>query len=308
MKFEENLQFLRKRAGMTQEQLAEALDVTRQSVSKWESGAGFPELEKLLRLSELFQIDMDTLLKGDAMQSMAEDVHGYDAHKELFGKMISGGVALIIGGFGLMSILEGFGVSERLSFVLLMLCIVAAVSGFIIAGLRGEQFEKAHPYIQPFYSAQELEGFQRKYPTYIVCGIALCFAAILWWVLLDDVLYEDALSGIGLFFVAGGVGLLIRGGLLEEKYNIARYNREHTPEYLMDEERVENCCGIIMLVAAALFLVVLFALLAMSGGDYWEYRRWIGLSAAAIFSVGGILCGIVSLYVHRKSADQDKDA
>lgn len=307
MKFEENLQFLRKRAGMTQEQLAEALDVTRQSVSKWESGAGFPEIEKLLRLSELFQIDIDTLLKGNAVQSMAEDIHGYDAHKELFGKMVSGGVSLIIGGVGLMAVLEGCGVSERLSFALLMVCIVVAVSGFIIAGLRSEQFEKAHPYIQAFYSAHELEDFQRKYPAYIVCGIAACFAAILWWTLVDDVSHEDMLNGVGFFFVAGGVGLLIRGGLLEEKYDIARYNREHTPEYLAVEERIERCCGVIMLIATAVFLVVLFSFLATGNGYDKACNVWIGLSAAAIFSVGGILCGIVSLYMHRKTEKQGKD-
>ena len=49
MAFSDNLQFIRAQAGVTQEQLAEQLDVSRQSVSKWESGASFPEMDTLLR-------------------------------------------------------------------------------------------------------------------------------------------------------------------------------------------------------------------------------------------------------------------
>ena len=51
MSFGENLQYLRKQKEITQEQLAEQLEVSRQSVSKWESGQSFPEMEKLLQLS-----------------------------------------------------------------------------------------------------------------------------------------------------------------------------------------------------------------------------------------------------------------
>lgn len=50
MSFSENLQFFRDRADMTQEQLAERLEVSRQSVSKWESATSYPEMEKLLQL------------------------------------------------------------------------------------------------------------------------------------------------------------------------------------------------------------------------------------------------------------------
>lgn len=301
MKFEENLQFLRKRAGMTQEQLAEALDVTRQSVSKWESGAGFPELEKLLRLSELFQIDMDTLLKGDVEQCVSEDTCGYDAHMESFGKMIVGGVALIISGFGMIPVLEGLGCSEQLSFAVLMLCVIIAVSAFIIAGMRNDQFGKAHPYVQPFYDAKTLEDFRRKFPVYIVCGIALCISAVVWWVVLDGAPYEDMLGGCGFFLIAVGVGALIRGGLLEEKYDIPRYNKEHTPEYLAVDERVGRYCGVIMLAATALFLAFLF----FSGAADKEFpNRYIGFAAAGLYSVGGVLCGIVGTVLYRDNEDK----
>ena len=63
MGFSEKLTTLRKQAGLSQEQLADRLGVTRQSVSKWESGAALPELVKLIALSEMFGVSLDYLVK-----------------------------------------------------------------------------------------------------------------------------------------------------------------------------------------------------------------------------------------------------
>ena len=66
MKLGTNLQYLRRiHGGMTQEKLAERLGVSRQTVSKWETGEAVPELEKLLELSRLFSCTLDALLKED---------------------------------------------------------------------------------------------------------------------------------------------------------------------------------------------------------------------------------------------------
>ena len=59
MMFSEKLICLRRERGLSQEQLADQLGVTRQSVSKWESGAAMPELVKLISLSELFDVTLD---------------------------------------------------------------------------------------------------------------------------------------------------------------------------------------------------------------------------------------------------------
>ena len=72
MSLAENLQYLRAREGVTQEQLAERLDVSRQSVSKWESAASYPEMDTLLKLCDMFQVDMDTLLRGSVEKSLSE--------------------------------------------------------------------------------------------------------------------------------------------------------------------------------------------------------------------------------------------
>ncbi len=66
----EKLALLRRRNGITQEALAEALGVSRQSVSRWEMDAAFPETEKLIRLCKLFGCSLDYLLvEGDAERS-----------------------------------------------------------------------------------------------------------------------------------------------------------------------------------------------------------------------------------------------
>lgn len=65
MAFSDNLQYLRKRDKVTQEELADRLGVSRQSVSKWETGEAYPETEKILALCDNFGISMDQLMRGD---------------------------------------------------------------------------------------------------------------------------------------------------------------------------------------------------------------------------------------------------
>ena len=73
MIFAEKLILLRRKKGWSQEELAEKMDVTRQSVSKWESAQSMPDIEKLIRLSELFGVSTDYLLKEKAEDIFADD-------------------------------------------------------------------------------------------------------------------------------------------------------------------------------------------------------------------------------------------
>lgn len=61
---------LRKAHGMTQEQLAEKLDVSRQSISKWESGQAMPESDKLTALSDIFNVTIDYLLRPSEVDTL----------------------------------------------------------------------------------------------------------------------------------------------------------------------------------------------------------------------------------------------
>lgn len=68
MSFAENLQRIRKEKHLSQEELAEILEVSRQAVSKWEQGTGFPEVEKLLVLSHELNISLDSLMAAEIAQ------------------------------------------------------------------------------------------------------------------------------------------------------------------------------------------------------------------------------------------------
>lgn len=71
MDFSEKLLTLRKAKDLTQEQLAEKLDVSRQSVSKWESGQAIPELDKIVALSAVFDVTTDYLLKSSEIDDLS---------------------------------------------------------------------------------------------------------------------------------------------------------------------------------------------------------------------------------------------
>lgn len=73
MTLSEKLQTLRKAAGLSQEQLAEQLNVTRQAVSKWETGEGKPDIDNLLPLARLLQTTVDYLLDDEANQPRPEE-------------------------------------------------------------------------------------------------------------------------------------------------------------------------------------------------------------------------------------------
>ena len=76
MKLSEKIIELRKANGMTQEELAAICNVSRQSISKWETDIALPETEKLLILGDTFRVSMDILLKDELMLNMAKDVPG----------------------------------------------------------------------------------------------------------------------------------------------------------------------------------------------------------------------------------------
>ena len=72
MEFNEKLQELRKNKGLTQEELAEILYVSRTAISKWESGRGYPNIESLKEISKFFDVSIDDLLSGEKLISIAE--------------------------------------------------------------------------------------------------------------------------------------------------------------------------------------------------------------------------------------------
>lgn len=72
MEFHEKLQELRKKRGLTQEELAEAIFVSRTAISKWESGRGYPNIDSLKEISKYFSVSIDDLLSSETVLSIAE--------------------------------------------------------------------------------------------------------------------------------------------------------------------------------------------------------------------------------------------
>ena len=78
MALSEKLYTLRKKSGLSQEQLAERLSVSRQAISKWESGQSVPESDKLIVISNYFKVSLDYLLKEESAQPIPTETPDAD--------------------------------------------------------------------------------------------------------------------------------------------------------------------------------------------------------------------------------------
>ncbi len=110
MNLSEKLYMLRKKSGLSQEQLAEKLGVSRQAISKWESNQSVPESEKLIAISNYFNVSLDYLLKEDSDEQGTAEIDNSnqkgDKTKWLLGLIscIGGIICLIV--WGLLSVLK----------------------------------------------------------------------------------------------------------------------------------------------------------------------------------------------------------
>lgn len=284
MSLAENLQYLRAREGVTQEQLAERLDVSRQSVSKWESSASFPEMDTLIKLCDMFHTDMDTLLRGSVEQSLSEDSAGYDRFMTRYARLTAGAVSAIIAGTAVMMLLH-LSIGDMLSAAVFLLIVAISAVVLVASGMEEEHFRKKHPAIPDFYSEQQKEQFHRRYIWYIAGGVGGILCGVVLMLLVFTVLperepYESMAGAAFMLIVAVSVFFLVYGGMLEDKYDIVKYNRQNdpTPEDKERRRRAVTACALIMILATAVFLTIGL------GWDRWE-------SAAIIYPVGGVLCG-----------------
>lgn len=300
MSFGTNLQFLRDRAGMTQEGLAEALQVSRQSVSKWESDTSFPEMEKLLVLCELFHTDLDTLLRGDVRANYQTDAVGYDRFMNWFSNWIAMATGLIILSVGgALGLYGAVGMPENWVAAVLISGIAVAVAILVIVGMRYDRFEKEHPVLQDFYTKEQRERFLNRYPFLIALPIVGFFLAVVWLILLGDSAErmgeraEAKLVAVFLLIVALGVTVLVWAGLRRGKYNIEGWNKEHdsSPEAMALRKKENWICGAIMIAATVIYMIVGFGSMAVSGeyGDSWGWRwGWI------VYPIAGMVCALAS--------------
>lgn len=149
MGFSENLQILRKMKNMSQEQLAEKLDVSRQAVSKWESGSGYPETEKLITICEIFECSIDEILKGKFSENTSGDKKEYENLMNKFSKGIALAVTIILIGVTIFMYISGIpGTDEMqekygiIGVAVLLLFVLVAVPIFIVLGIEQENYKR----------------------------------------------------------------------------------------------------------------------------------------------------------------------
>ncbi len=303
MSLGENLQFLRKKDNITQEQLAEQLEVSRQSVSKWESDSSYPEMDKILQLCNLFHCGVDDLVQKDISQLYVEDKTDYDDHYNEFSKFISLGVGIIILGLAAMCLLYGINyffsnevIKEDFSGILFLIFVVIGVAILILFGIRNSDFKQKNPLIVNFYKEKEIDDFNRKFSVmvtvgvslYIIDAIILLSAETIFPDINSNEYLESLFASIFFLIIAIATMIIVYAVIQKDKYNIDKYNQlnNKSSETYKKESLNGTVCGCIMMITTIIYLLISF----IKG-------EW-GMPTVVVFAVGGICCGIASSIIN----------
>ena len=317
MAFCDNLLYLRKKAKITQEDLAAELDVSRQSISKWETGEAYPETDKLIALCDKFGVSMDKLVRGnccddaetppteegdsdrDSSESVYTNAREYKKKIRSFALFISLGVFFVLFGvsvcvmFGGVSALFESQTSEIIAIVggaVLLVFIAAAVFLFVFAGINDENFRRTHPHIGDLFTKEERERFDKTFSIAMPClvsGILLDVVALIVFCLLAERFAGERVETVMCFIVAAFLlvlGAIVGGlcymGINRDKRKLAGSKGEGVLTGKA-KKLCDGICGVVMLTATAVYLLIGFV------WNLW-HPGWI------VFPVGGILCAIIS--------------
>lgn len=198
MTIEERIQELRKGKGLSQEQLAEVLGVSRQAVSKWESGQSMPEIEKLISMSELFEVTVDYILKGESAPAKDDKSRALRLGAQItsaaatmllavaivasFGQLsdvvitmdIYGG--LVIESVGIMLLLIGFFLAGGHIITKPLFVVNILLAGILPSSLISQTLLRYKPSPTPWLSPLPILLFAGVY--LVICGTVLYFALI----------------------------------------------------------------------------------------------------------------------------------
>ena len=325
MSFRDNLQHLRATRGMTQEQLAMMVGVSRQSVTKWEAERAYPEMDKLLKICQIFDCSLDDLVQGDLTSREAEpdkavpadagacDSIGYEERfLEHAKRMAVGVMCFVIGcGFGLIAaglLASSMQDSSILISVFVLIFVIAGLAIVIPEANRHTLFMKEHPFVIDFFTPESRSKWGSVYSRFLVIGTGLIIAGVIVVLLFGEAVTSDAagevLCGIMMIAIAVGVAFIVYAGILMDMVDVEKYNYDAIcelsdseaaelldtfdaakREHYLRNRRVNNlvgtACGIIMLVATIVGLLLLF----IAKADMF----WVP------WPVGGICCGIAGV-------------
>lgn len=317
MAFADNLYYLRKKNRITQEELADSLDVSRQSVSKWETGEAYPETEKLIALCDKFGVSLDELLRGDltkvqesekgAEWQIYPDECGFARHMDGFSLRIALGVFIILLGVAVCVALAGY--SQNLSGktaelvaamggVAVLVCVAIAVFLFVFSGITHEKFKKSYPVVKNVFTKEQYDKFSRRFPVAMACLVSGILLGVVTLVVFSSLLGSGIIGGgdetycyvtaAFLLIIAVCVGGLTYFGIQKTKFDVTEYNAENAKEAQPKEKLKNAVCSAVMMTATAVFLVIGFV------WNLW-HPGWV------VFPVGGIICGIIGAVMGAKN-------
>ena len=306
---------LRKKAGWSQEELVEKLDVSRQSVSKWEGAQSIPDMNKILQLSELFGVSTDYLLKDsleaaetvpsqdidaeDATFVSMEEANAFLSYKAESAPRIALGVLLCILSPIALILLGGAQESGRLAItemqaamiglIVLLLMVAGAVLLFVLTGMKGSKFEYLEKNaLDTAYGVSGMvrERMQREESDHtrsIAVGVVLCvLAAIPLFVLLlwrgEDEFY--GVLGVSAILTLAGIGvhILVKASIPWEGYRMLLEEGDYT----RDRKRTNRqYAGIYWCIVTAAYLAVSFLT------NRWDMTWIIWPVAAVLFGAVG---------------------
>ena len=200
MTFGQKLKILLKDNGMTQEDLAERLEVSRQAVGKWVNNKGIPEVGKIIQISELFGVSMDYLLKEDCDEKgvveekaisnkkaisnngyyvSQEMLDGYLSYSKQNVKQITGGISLFI----LSNVFECFGYNSMIMSFLYWITMIAGIIIIIWHFFQTKQYQEIKNERLVFDDKvlgefkKQRESRRKKYAVMISAGVTILLAS-----------------------------------------------------------------------------------------------------------------------------------
>jgi len=302
---------LRKKAGMSQDELAELMDVSRQSVSKWEGAQSIPDLSKILKMSEIFGVSTDYLLKDDfekpapevsetvtdnkSLRSVSmEEANKFLAVNERSAFKTALGVALCILSPVPTTFLPELSVtlSDTLGIVFMFFMIAIAVGLFISAGADKKPFSYlTKEGIDTAYGVdgmlkEKQSRFSSSHTRDLIIGVALCILSVVPSSLIGAMFPEnDFLNCIGagllLIIVAVGVFFIVRTSSIKNGFSkLLEEDRFTREKKLREKQNIGGITGSYWLIVTAGYLA--YSFITMD----WA-RSWI------VFPVAGLLTPIV---------------
>jgi transcriptional regulator with XRE-family HTH domain len=304
----------RKKNGWSQEELAEKMDVSRQSISKWESAQSVPDMGRIVRLSQLFGVSTDYLLKDELEQPeftpsaesddplrtvSMEEASTFLQVREQNAARIAVGVMLCILSPILIIFLSGAREAGRLALTetqavglglaLLFVLVGCAVALFVSCGLRASQFEylEKEP-IDTLYGVDGMvrdrrEKFRPAFSRQITVGIVLCVVAVLPLFLSFFLFGEDSFMHIIavcllLALIAIGVLLIVRSSIVWDGFRQLLEEDDYSREAKAAEKRYGWIAGTYWMLVTAGYLA-------------WSFitRRWD--VSWIVWPVAGVLYG-----------------